>query len=400
MSDPVAALEAALTRIEQTERSLQAWAFIDADGAREQACRVHAAAPLRGLILGVKDIFDVAGQPTQCGIPQATSTPAAQDAAAVAALRAAGAVVLGKTHTTAYAWLDPAPTANPYDATRTPGGSSAGSAAAVAAGHCQIALGSQTAGSTLRPASFCGVVGFKPTFGRIATGGMHPLSHSLDHVGIFARRVHDAIAAARALDATIVVPPEAPALRVLVSDLEGDEALEPSSREALARAVEGLRAAGCRVESQRLPDAVTRGGELLQTVAAYESVQRNGAHWHALGDALPPRLAELLAEGESTPRTRYEDALLLREQLRPNITALFAQADLLLAPCAPGEAPERSTTGDARYVRPWTFFGLPAIALPCGRGAHGLPVGVQLIAPAGADGALLAAALRLEAATG
>lgn len=392
------ALEAALARIDATEAQLRAWVGIDASGAREQARRTPAEAPLRALVLGVKDIFDVAGWPTRCGLPEPTQEIAARDAFAVARLREAGAIVLGKTQTTAYAWLDPAPTANPYDPARTPGGSSAGSAAAVAAGHCHIALGSQTAGSTLRPASFCGVVGFKPTFGRVSTEGVTPLAPSLDHVGIFAQRVDDAIAAACVLDPAIVTPAEQTPLRIGVADLAGDDVVEPASRDALARAARALREVGCRVDALHLPDDVACGGEALLTVAAYESVQYHGRHWRALGAALPPHLTKLLAQGEATPRERYDAALAERKLRRPRIAALFTDADLLLMPCAPGEAPERATTGDSRYVRPWTFYGLPAIAIPCGRGPHGLPVGVQLAAAAGNDGALLAAALRLEAA--
>ena len=396
--DPVTELEAALARIDANEAQLQAWVGIDAPGAREQARRVPADAPLRGLVLGVKDIFDVAGWPTRCGLPEATQEIAARDAVAVARLREAGAIVLGKTQTTAYAWLDPAPTANPYDPTRTPGGSSAGSAAAVACGHAHIALGSQTAGSTLRPASFCGIVGFKPTFGRVSTEGVTPLAPSLDHVGIFAQRVGDAIAAARVLDPTIAPPAELASLRIGVADLSSDDVVEPASRDALARAARAFREIGCRVDVLDLPDDLARGGEALLTVAAYESVQCHGRHWRELGAALPPHLTKLLAQGEAMPRELYGAALAEREQRRPRIAALFSDTDLLLMPCAPGEAPERATTGDSRYVRPGTFYGLPAIAIPCGRGPHELPVGVQLVTAAWNDGALLAAALRLEAA--
>ena len=398
MSEPAAALNAALARIAQTEGELRAWVEIDEPGARAQAAEIAAGAPLAGMIAGVKDIFDVAGMPTRRGMPAGTASAgddavAERDAVAVARLRAAGAVVLGKTQSTPYAWLDPAPTRNPHDPSRTPGGSSAGSAAAVAAGHCTVALGSQTAGSTIRPASFCGVVGFKPTFGRISTAGVMPLAPSLDHVGIFASRVAYAAAVARALDPSLASP-RASALRFTVSELGDDRDVEPTTRAAVERAVAALRAAGCDVVSAPLPDAVRRGGELLPAVVAYESVAAHGATWHALGDRLPPHLRALLAQGEATPRAAYEAALAERERLRPEIARIFTAADVLLMPCAPGEAPDRAGTGDARYVRAWTFFGLPAIAVPVS-GAR-LPVGVQLVAPLGADELLLAAAERLE----
>ncbi|GAC1552315.1 MAG: hypothetical protein NVS3B16_27000 [Vulcanimicrobiaceae bacterium] len=313
-------------------------------------------------------------------------------------MRAAGAVILGKTRTTPYAWLDPAPTRNPHDARRTPGGSSAGSAAAVAAGHCTIALGSQTAGSTLRPASYCGIVGYKPTFGRVATEGITPLAPSLDHVGMFARCVAEVAATARVLEPALEIGAGQAPRRFVVDDLEGDDDAEPSSRDALARAVAALRASGAVVERIRLPSAVRRGGELLATVVAYEAFAMHGERWTALGDRLPPRLSELLREGSATPLAAYESALAEREVLRGSIANIFAGAGGLVTLCALGEAPERGTTGDARYVRPWTFFGVPAIAVPAAIGSHGLPVGVQLVGPMGTDADLLAAAELLESA--
>jgi len=396
VSDPVAAVESALARIDASEEHLRAWVDVDRRGARAAASRVASGAPLRGAVVGVKDIFDVEGFPTRCGLPGA-QPPAGRDADAVALLRAAGAVILGKTQTTPYAWLDPAPTRNPFDPARTPGGSSAGSAAAVAAEHCTIALGSQTAGSTLRPAAFCGIVGYKPTFGRISTTGVTPLAPSLDHVGIFARTVAEAVTAAHALDPRISAA-EPQALRIALDDLTGDAAIEEPARAALGRAAHALREAGFRVTAVSLPPAVRRGGELLATLVAYESIRHHRARWEALGSALPPRLRELLEVGLATSRSAYEEALAEREALRGEIAGIFTEAGVLATPCAPGEAPGRETTGDARYVRPWTFYGVPAIAVPCGRGPHGLPVGVQLAAPAGEDGRLLATALRLEAA--
>ncbi|GAC1547247.1 MAG: amidase [Vulcanimicrobiaceae bacterium] len=397
MTDPVEALDAALARIAQTEADVQAWVTIDERGAREGAARVAPDAPLRGTTLGVKDIFDVAGMPTRCGLPAGDVRAAERDAAAVERLRAAGAVIVGKTHTTAYAWLDPAPTRNPHDPARTPGGSSAGSAAAVAAGQCRVALGSQTAGSTLRPASFCGVVGYKPTFGQISTRGMVPFATSLDHVGVFARGVADVLAVARVLVPSLARGPSA-ARRIVLDDLAGDDAIEPASRAALGRAADAFRAAGCDVTPLRLPGAVGRGGDLITTMLAYEAVVAHGTAWRALGAALPPRLAELFATGVATPEAAYRAALAERDALRPEIAEIFAHASVLLTPCALGEAPPRATTGDARYVRPWTFFGVPALAIPVARGAHGLPIGVQLVAPLGADAELLATAALLETA--
>ncbi|MDE2570959.1 MAG: amidase, partial [bacterium] len=270
--------------------------------------------------------------------------------------------------------------------------------AAVAAGHCSIALGSQTSGSVLRPASFCGIVGFKPTFGRLSAAGVTPLAPSLDHVGILARGVGEASAAARAIDPSIAIDEVGSTLRVRVDDLSWDDAIEPASWAALERAGRAFQGIGAALQAVKLPAAVPRAVELLETLVAYESFQCHGRRWRALGEALPPRLAELMAAGESTPRGRYDRALAEREEHRAAIDALFRETDLLLTPCVPGEAPERATTGDARYLRPWTFYGLPALTLPVVRGAARLPVGVQLVAPLGRDGFLLWAARRLEAA--
>jgi len=391
-------LAAACERIAQTEAGVRAWAHLDEPHARILASQIPPGAPLAGTIVGVKDIFDVAGMPTRCGIA-GDDLARGDDAAAVARLRAAGAVVLGKTRTTPFAWLDPAETRNPHDFERTPGGSSAGSAAAVAAGHCTVALGSQTVASTLRPASFCGVVGFKPTFDRIVRAGMTPLAPSLDHVGIFARTIAEIRDAAGVLVNASVADASARArTSFLVDDLAGDTTAEPDTRAALAMAVAALRASGCTVDAGGLPPAVRRGGELIMTLLAYESFAIHGRRWRDLGAALPPRLSELLQLGSTTARGAYESALAEREALRPAIAHLFGGERVVLTLCAPGEAPDRSTTGDGRYVRPWTFFGVPAIALPVRRGARGLPIGVQLVAPLQGDAELLATAARLEAA--
>ncbi len=395
MSDPLSALDAALARIAESEPSVRAWVQLDEPGARAQAAGVAVGAPLAGAVVGVKDIFDVAGMPTRCGLLSGAG-PAERDATAVERLRAAGGVILGKTHTTAYAWLDPAPTRNPHDLSRTPGGSSAGSAAGVAAGHCTVALGSQTAGSTLRPASFCGVVGYKPSFGRIPTRGVTPLAPSLDHVGVFARGVAEVVAAAGVLDPSLRATHAA--RLIVVDDLANDHDVEPSTRDALARAEEAFRASGCLVEVARLPAAVRRGGALIALVVAYEAVVAHGDRWRELGDRLPPRLAELLRDGTATTVAEYESALAERESLRPAIAEIFGGGGVLLTPCALGEAPELTTTGDARYVRPWTFFGVPAISVPVSTGPRGLPIGVQLVAPTGADARLLATAQALETA--
>lgn len=397
MNGPLSALDTALARIAASEPDLQAWAALDAEAARAEAFRVAEDAPLRGALLGVKDIYEVRGFATRCGLSLDDAVPASSDADVVRKLRDAGAVVLGKTQTTAFAWLDPAPTRNPHDGARTPGGSSAGSAAAIAAGHCTLALGSQTAGSTIRPAAFCGVVGYKPTFGRIATEGMTPLAPSLDHVGIFASRVADLTAAVRVLDPALSATREH-TFRVALDVLADDDCAEACTRRALEGAADALRRSGSSVEEIQLPAAVHRSRAAIEVIIAFESVAAHGEHWRCLGDRLPPRLHELFERGRSTSRSEYEDALTERALLTVNIEALFAQFDVLLTPCAPGEAPAYASTGDARYVRPWTYFGVPAIAVPTTRGPHGLPLGVQLVSAHDRDATLLGAAQQLESA--
>lgn len=399
---PISACErlaSACERIAATEDDLRAWAYLDESGARDALEHLDPNAPLAGAILGVKDIFDVAGMPTRCGIAELPDRSSGADATAVARLRDAGAIVLGKTHTTPFAWLDPAPTRNPYDRDRTPGGSSAGSAAAVAAGHCTIALGSQTVASTLRPASFCGIVGFKPSFGRIPTAGITPLAPSLDHVGIFARTISEVRATTRVLDPSPERVGTARTMPVfLVDERANDPAAEAGARAALARAVAALRAMGATVHSASLPDAVRRGSELVSTLLGYESFAVHGELWRSLGAALPSHLRDLVTNGSAISRTVYEDALAERESLRPAIAACFADGSILVTLCALGEAPDRASTGDGRYIRPWTFFGVPSIAIPVSSGPSGLPIGVQLVAEFGHDAELLDAAAFLAEA--
>ena len=392
-------LDVALANVARTEDAVRAWVHLDERGARAAAANIANDAPLTGAILGVKDIFDVAGMPTRCGL-DIEDLSSGMDATSVARLRAAGAVVLGKTRTTPFAWLDPAPTRNPHDLERTPGGSSAGSAAAVAAGHCTIALGSQTVASTLRPASFCGVVGFKPSFDRVPTQGITPLARSLDHVGIFARTVTEVRATAFVLDPTMRTDAAHAAKRAYVDDLTLDSSADAASRAAIHSAAAALRSAGFTLRVGPLPPALARASELVTTLLAYESFAAHGERWYALGAALPPRLAELLRLGRTTSTAAYEAALAERESLRDQVAEFLIAAGTLVTPCAIGEAPPRATTGDGRYVRPWTLFGVPSIAVPIARGASTLPIGVQLVAAMRCDASLLGTARELEMAIG
>jgi Asp-tRNA(Asn)/Glu-tRNA(Gln) amidotransferase A subunit family amidase len=364
------------------DRELKAWVFIDPNTAPVRE------GPLAGLTCGIKDIIDVAGMPTRFGVDFHDTYPTV-DAPCVAALRAAGATILGKTHTTAFAYLDPAPTRNPHDAARTPGGSSAGSAAAVAARHVDFALGTQTVGSVLRPASFCGVVGFKPSYGRIATGGIIPLAPSCDHVGIIAREAGVIIRVAQVLipDFGPTTAPARPRIAVdseLFCERYGDEA-----RAALNEFVRGL---GGEADVVPRDLGVVARATLppLRTIVAFEAAQSLSF----LRDRdEPPEICALVRRGAAITQTEYREALDRRTELSASLASLFAGVDALLTICA-GPAPARETTGDSTAQAPWSFLRTPSVTFPIARSCDGLPIGAQLVAPADMDAHLLALAER------
>jgi Asp-tRNA(Asn)/Glu-tRNA(Gln) amidotransferase A subunit family amidase len=349
--------------------------------------------PLAGMRFGVKDIIDVAGLPTAYGVDFVTTHPSI-DAWCVAALRAAGAVPIGKTHTTAFAFRDPAITRNPRDPSRSPGGSSAGSAAAVAAGDVPFALGTQTLGSVLRPAAYCGVVGYKPTWGRIPVGGVMPSAPSMDTLGIIAADVTTARRAADALLALEDRAPNAPRLGLALGYFR--ELIEPATRSAIERAVARLRESGLGVDDVTLPGCVEESAEYARRLQAAEVWISSGA-WLA-GKPVPHWVAKALEAGRATGAAAYRSIRAWREAQRPNVDAIFEKVDAVIMPCA-NLAPEFGTTGDPTPLSPWTFFGLPAIAVPIGDdAATKLPHSMQIVAPAGADGRLLDVAARIETA--
>ncbi len=385
---------ACLERIAAEEPRVGAWEFLDPELALARARRIDAAGrpgPLRGLPVGVKDIIDTADMPTARGSALFAGRRPAEDAACVAALRRAGGLVLGKTVTTELAYFTPGKTRNPRDPSRTPGGSSSGSAAAVAAGMVPAALGTQTAGSIIRPASFCGVVGFKPSHGLFSLAGVSPFAPSLDTLGLLARSAADLPLLALALGADLAhpAPPRPP--RIGLCRTEGWAAAAPESRAAVEGGAERLRAAGADVA--QADDGPFRGlTEAQRTVMAFEAAE-------ALAELRPqlarlgPELQEILRQGEATPRAAYDEARARAEAARRRLPELFGRFDVLLTASAPGEAPEGlASTGDPALNRIWTLLGLPCVSLPCAEGPHGLPVGVQLVGSPGGDAALLAAA--------
>jgi amidase len=394
-------VRACLDRIAAEEPRVQAWEFLDPELALSQARRLDAAGrpgPLCGLPVGVKDIIDTADMPTARGSAVFAGRRPGADAACVAALRRAGGVVLGKTVTTELAYFAPGKTRNPRDPSRTPGGSSSGSAAAVAAGMVPAALGTQTAGSIIRPASFCGAVGFKPSHGLVSMEGVSPFAPSLDTLGILARRAADLPLLTRALGAALPDLPPARAPRLGLCRTEAWAAASPETRLAVSGSAERLAAAGAAL-GEADDSALAGLTEAQRTVMAFEAAAelRGLAAQHA--SRLSPQLLELLRQGEAIPRAGYDAARARRDEARRRLAGTFARFDVLVAGSALGEAPAGlASTGDPAMNRIWTLLGLPCVSLPAGQGPSGLPVGVQLVGPPGGDAALLAAAAWAEAA--
>jgi Asp-tRNA(Asn)/Glu-tRNA(Gln) amidotransferase A subunit family amidase len=417
-------VEACLGRIDACEERVQAWALVDRSGAIEAAWRLDGEVregrfrgPLHGVPIGLKDIIHVAGLKTASGARGFADTIPREDAPCVARLRAAGAVILGKLQTTEFAFSDPAVTRNPWHPAHTPGGSSAGSAAAVAARMIPAALGSQTVGSVLRPAAFCGVVGVKPTYGRVSRRGVVPLAWSLDHVGVFARSVADAALVVSVLaghdpadpgsvnvsapDVTAVMagPPGRPPRLGLIEE----PFLDRATREARAHLDDVARMLGARgahVEPVHLPALMGVMYSAVITVSRAEvgAIHTDSYRRHA--EDYRPRIRAGIELGQCIPADVYLRAQRIRRQARRDLAPLLARYDALVMHSALGAAPDRSTTGDAVFNGPWTGLGVPTVSLPTGLTAEGLPLGTQLIGAPLEDARLLATARWVEATVG
>jgi aspartyl-tRNA(Asn)/glutamyl-tRNA(Gln) amidotransferase subunit A len=399
---PVDLLEACLERIRVLDPALSAWVHLDEAGARaaakeraSEAARGRRRGALHGIPVGVKDIFHVAGMPTTAGAGPFAHERPSRDSTAVARLREAGAVIVGKTATTEFAHRDPAATRNPWNLEHTPGGSSSGSAAAVAVRMVPLALGTQTVGSVLRPAAYCGVVGLKPSYGRIPTEGVIPLSWSLDHVGCFARSVEDAAVTFGVLaDGGEVLRAWAPRIGLPSAWVERAEPEMAAHISAIARR---LAEAGAEVTDTALPDSLAAidaaGREVMAAEAAVYHVDRFGPDQcrHR------PGIATLIRTGLAQPAVDYVRAHRARDAFRADMRPLFGRFTVLLTPAAPGPAPRGlHGTGDPLFCAPWSFIGTPSIALPSGVGGDGLPLAIQLIAGPGRDADLLGAAAWCE----
>jgi Asp-tRNA(Asn)/Glu-tRNA(Gln) amidotransferase A subunit family amidase len=410
-------VRACLNRIAEREDEVQAWAHLDPDLAVAQARDIDAvqrsggaAGPLHGVPIGIKDIFDTADLPTENGCPIFAGRRPTKDAACVTLLRAAGAVVMGKTVTTELALLTPAKTRNPHNLAHTPGGSSSGSAAAVACGMVPAAIGSQTAGSLIRPASYCGVCAFKPTLGLIPRAGVLMQSHTLDTVGVYGRSVDDLALLAdcmaafdandavsfsyngrRLLDTARQTPPAAPRFAFVKTPAWADA--DPAMHEAFARLVESLGDCAKEVQIEALADVI----EWQRLIQLAENAYYYGRLMRDAPDLLSDGLKARIEAGLKVDVEAYIRALTSREAAYRKVARVLDDYSAILTPAAAGPAPKGlQSTGSPVFNGLWTYLGMPAVSLPLLE-AGGLPIGVQLLGARRDDGRLLRTARWLVA---
>jgi Asp-tRNA(Asn)/Glu-tRNA(Gln) amidotransferase A subunit family amidase len=390
-----AALAQSLQAIDAHEKTVGAFV------RRAENPRAGNSGALRGVAVGIKDIIDTANLPTEMGSPIYKNYRPRADAAVVMMLKQAGATIVGKTTTTAFAANDPTATLNPRNHAHTPGGSSSGSAAAVAAGMIPLALGTQTGGSVIRPASFCGVAAIKPSYRLLPTVGVKCFSWTLDTVGLFAAGVADL---AHGLSAMTNRPELLPAatLKVPRIGLVGQEfagAPEAAGAEALRIAVAAVERAGASVRALTLPDIVAEAWGIQPTIQEFEAHQAFAWEYRENYDAMPPLLRGRLDESLDIGPAAYDTARAVAMQARAALADTFKEVDVLLTLAAPGVAPKGlASTGDPRFNRLWTLMGTPCVNIPAYVAEGGLPVGVQVIAGYGDDAKALAAARFVEEA--
>jgi aspartyl-tRNA(Asn)/glutamyl-tRNA(Gln) amidotransferase subunit A len=384
-------VEQCFNRIDSREADVQAWVMLDREGALKLAdeqtrllASNEALPALFGVPMGVKDIFDVAQWPTKAGSPLRENHVAEEDAASVARVRAAGAIFLGKTHTTQFASFDPSPTHNPWHLAHTPGGSSSGSAAAVACGMCVAAFASQTGGSILRPASYCGVVGFKPSYGAVPLEGVVPLAHSIDHVGAMAANVADVARVFTVLSGGQAGAGEQAGRRAegevrfgVARDFFVDQA-EPENAAV-------FDAVMVHLENSLGPVTVVELGDIPAVHASHRVIMVvECATYHRnvflkQRDQYGPHISQLIDEGLATSPDVYAQALEHTNRFREQTLKTLQSCDVLAMPSTHGPAPSMDSTGDPRWQNVWSFARLPAITVPCGFAALNLPLGLQLV---------------------
>jgi Asp-tRNA(Asn)/Glu-tRNA(Gln) amidotransferase A subunit family amidase len=395
-------VRACLERVAARDGDLHAFVHVDVVSAIAQAKALDAGpirGPLHGLPIGVKDLFDTADLPTTYGSALYAHHRPAADAASVALCREAGAVVLGKTVTTEFAYFTPGPTVNPHNALHTPGGSSSGSAAAVADHLVPLALGTQTAGSIIRPAAYCGVVGYKPSLGRVMDAGVKSLSPTLDVVGGFGRSVADAALLGAVLtgDARLMDARAHGTLRIGLFPSPAWSQAGPDTQRAWEIATAALARNSDSCQDVAMPQDFGELIQLQKDVMTFEMARSLSHERLRHRAALSPQLVDLLDAGMAIDGATHAARLQRTADWRLRIDALFERHDVLLTPSTTGVAPQGlAATGDPLFCRSWSLLGLPAVHLPFASGTHGLPVGLQLVGRMGEDHKLLAAAQRIH----
>jgi Asp-tRNA(Asn)/Glu-tRNA(Gln) amidotransferase A subunit family amidase len=388
-----ALVAACLERIEAREPEVQAWAFVDPALALSQARQLDRESPrgpLHGIPVGIKDVFDTADMPTEYGSPIYRNYRPRSDAACVALLREAGCVILGKAVTTEFANNHPSRTRNPRNPSHTPGGSSSGSAAAVADWMVPLALGTQTGGSTIRPAAYCGTVACKPSFNSINRAGLKFVAESLDTIGIFSRWAGDAALAMQVLSGrTPVAVRDTPQVGLWRTP-RWNEA-DDTTRAVIEQAAAALGKAGAQVIEFEMPAGSERLFDEHGIIMHYEAARALAWEYQHHRDLISASLRPRLEEGREFSRRAYDAAQALARDCRLRLAYQLREIDFLLTPSAPGEAPDRlDTTGSSLFNRVLTLLGLPCVTLPHGTGPHGLPLGVQLVGRHEGDMELLA----------
>ena len=405
-------VQSCLERIQATEDKVQAWTFLDREHALAQARAAddrrrsgEGVGPLNGVPVGVKDIIDTGDMPTENGTVLHQGRTPREDARVVAMLRDAGAVILGKTVTTECAYFSPGKTRNPWNPEHTPGGSSSGSAAAVAASTVPVALGSQTNGSVIRPAAFCGVYGFKPTHGFISRAGILKLSSALDHVGLFSRSLEDLALLLEVLVGHDEADPDTrPRARLPFSDVLREEPpippvlgfvktpfwdrVTPEAKEAFGELVETL---GDRVEEVTLVPWAAEAWDWHKLIMEADMASNLEREWTQGRDKLSPQLRSLMERGREAKAIDYQRALRGAARMTESLEELFLERyDAIITPAAAGSAPKGlGSTGDPAFCTLWTLCGMPAVTLPLMQDAAGLPIGVQLVGRRNFDARLL-----------
>ena len=379
---------ALLERIAARDPEVHAWVALDAEIAMLQARACDRRAergPLHGIPVGVKDVIDTADFPTEYNSPIYRGHQPHTDAACVGLLKRAGGIVLGKTATTEFAYQHPCATRNPHNLEHTPGGSSSGSAAAVADGMVPLALGTQTGGSVIRPASFCGIVGYKPSFGTVNRAGLKFVAESLDTLGLVGRSVEDVALLAHALaDVALpdlaAKPPRAP--RVGLCRTPRWEEAHETTRSLVERAAKTLERAGAQVTDFDFGPGLAGIYDDHTVIMDHECARALAWEYGNRRELLSPSIAGHIEKGWGYPRTRYDEALRNGIGYRARIEEVFARQDFLLTPSAPGEAPQGiASTGSSIFNRAWTLLGVPCVTLPVFKGPGGLPIGIQVVGP-------------------